>query len=71
MCGHCYRVCGGELFEYLAEREKVREDEAVEFLKQILEGVRHLHEQNVVHLDLKVRSYISKVMHDLTSGCGV
>lgn len=49
------RVSGGELFQFLAEREKVSEDEAVEFLKQILEGVRHLHEHNVVHLDLKVK----------------
>ncbi|ELT88671.1 hypothetical protein CAPTEDRAFT_183765 [Capitella teleta] len=46
-------VCGGELFQFLAEREKVNEDEAVEFLKQILEGVRHLHEHSIVHLDLK------------------
>ena len=48
------RVSGGELFEYLAEREKVSEDEAVEFLRQILEGVREMHEKNIAHLDLKV-----------------
>ncbi|KAK2157832.1 hypothetical protein LSH36_184g12004 [Paralvinella palmiformis] len=47
------RVSGGELFEYLSERDKVQEDEAVEFLKQILEGIKHLHDRNIVHLDLK------------------
>ena len=49
-----HRVSGGELFEYLSERDKVQEDEAVEFLKQILEGIKHLHDRNIVHLDLKV-----------------
>ena len=49
-----YRVSGGELFEYLAEREKVSEDEAVVFLKQILDGLQHMHEKNIIHLDLKV-----------------
>ena len=48
------RVSGGELFDYLARRDKVSEDEAVGFLKQILEGVRHLHDRNILHLDLKV-----------------
>ena len=51
---HC-RVTGGELFHYLAARDRVSEDEAVEFLLQILEGVKHMHQKNIVHLDLKVR----------------
>ena len=49
------RVTGGELFHYLAARDRVNEDEAVEFLLQILEGVKHMHKKNIVHLDLKVR----------------
>ena len=47
-------VSGGELFEYLAEKEKVSEAEAVEFLKQILDGIHYMHTKNMVHLDLKV-----------------
>ena len=49
-----FRVSGGELFTYLSERDRVSEDEAVAFLRQILEGVRHLHAKRIIHLDLKV-----------------
>ena len=31
------------------------EEDAVEFLKQILEGVKHMHQRGIVHLDLKVK----------------
>jgi serine/threonine protein kinase len=32
----------------------LNEEEAAKFILQILEGVRHMHEKNIVHLDLKV-----------------
>ena len=51
-------VTGGELFHYLAARDRVNEDEAVEFLLQILKGVKHMHQKSIVHLDLKVRLQI-------------
>ena len=47
-------VSGVELFHYLEGKEKVTEDEAVRFLKQILDGLHHLHQRRIVHLDLKV-----------------
>ncbi|XP_065836753.1 death-associated protein kinase 2-like [Oscarella lobularis] len=46
-------VSGGELFEYLAEKDAFEESEAVDFMTQFLSGVSHLHARNVVHLDLK------------------
>ncbi len=48
------RLRGGELFDFIAERERLSEEEASNFIKQILLGVQHLHTHNVAHLDLKV-----------------
>lgn len=49
------RVAGGELFDFLAEKESLTEEEATEFLKQILDGVFYLHSKRIAHFDLKVR----------------
>lgn len=46
-------VAGGELFDYISEKDHLSEEEASSFLKQILDGVEHLHSKNVAHLDLK------------------
>lgn len=47
-------VSGGELFDFLAEKESLTEDEATQFLKQILDGVHYLHSKRIAHFDLKV-----------------
>ncbi|XP_055012004.1 death-associated protein kinase 2 isoform X1 [Boleophthalmus pectinirostris] len=46
-------VSGGELFDFLAQKESLSEEEATQFIKQILEGVRYLHSKNIAHFDLK------------------
>ncbi|XP_018614684.1 death-associated protein kinase 1 [Scleropages formosus] len=46
-------VAGGELFDFLAEKESLTEEEATEFLKQILNGVLYLHSKQIAHFDLK------------------
>ncbi|XP_075864642.1 death-associated protein kinase 1 isoform X1 [Microcebus murinus] len=46
-------VAGGELFDFLAEKESLTEEEATEFLKQILNGVYYLHSLQIAHFDLK------------------
>ena len=62
-------VTGGELFHYLAARDRVNEDEAVEFLLQILKGVKHMHQKSIVHLDLKVRLQILKGVKHMHQKC--
>ncbi|KAM9826350.1 death-associated protein kinase 2a isoform X2 [Syngnathus typhle] len=47
------RVSGGELFDFLAQKESLSEDEATQFIKQILEGVNYLHSRKIAHFDLK------------------
>ena len=47
-------VSGGELFDFLAQKESLSEEEATSFIKQILEGVNYLHAKKFAHFDLKV-----------------
>ena len=49
-----FRATGGELFRLIA-KDPLPEDKAREVVYQILDGVKHLHSLNIVHLDLKVR----------------
>ncbi|XP_023789969.1 death-associated protein kinase 2 isoform X4 [Cyanistes caeruleus] len=46
-------VCGGELFDFLAQKESLSEEEATRFIKQILDGVHYLHSKKIAHFDLK------------------
>ncbi|XP_053317820.1 death-associated protein kinase 3 [Spea bombifrons] len=46
-------VSGGELFDFLAQKESLTEEEATMFLKQILDGVHYLHHKSIAHFDLK------------------
>ncbi|XP_040057297.2 death-associated protein kinase 2a isoform X1 [Gasterosteus aculeatus] len=46
-------VSGGELFDFLAQKESLSEEEATQFIKQILEGVNYLHAKKIAHFDLK------------------
>lgn len=48
------RVSGGELFDFLAQKESLSEEEATSFIKQILDGVNYLHAKKIAHFDLKV-----------------
>ncbi|KAI1889548.1 hypothetical protein AGOR_G00164000 [Albula goreensis] len=46
-------VSGGELFDFLAQKESLCEEEATQFIKQILDGVHYLHSRRIAHFDLK------------------
>lgn len=44
---------GGELFDYLIKRGKLQEFEAINYFKQIIDGISYLHQFNICHRDLK------------------
>jgi len=46
-------VPGGELFEHIVHKLRLREDEARRFFQQILAGVEYCHQCMVTHRDLK------------------
>ncbi|RWS07967.1 death-associated protein kinase 2-like protein [Dinothrombium tinctorium] len=46
-------VRGGELFDLLSGNERLSERDAIAYIKQILVGLKHMHEKNIAHLDLK------------------
>jgi serine/threonine protein kinase len=56
--GFCFfRLSGGELFDRLvAEDYDLKESDCIEYVRQICQGVQHMHGQNIIHLDLKVGS---------------
>eukprot|EP00928_Gymnodinium_smaydae_P042785 TRINITY_DN2877_c0_g1_i1.p1 TRINITY_DN2877_c0_g1~~TRINITY_DN2877_c0_g1_i1.p1 ORF type:complete len:550 (+),score=87.38 TRINITY_DN2877_c0_g1_i1:123-1652(+) len=46
-------VPGGELFDHIVHKLRLREDEARRFFQQILSGVEYCHQTMVTHRDLK------------------
>jgi len=46
-------VSGGELFDYLADREQLTENEAAGIIKQVLETLDYMHDLKIAHFDLK------------------
>ena len=54
---------GGELFDFISEKERLSEEEASDFIQQILLGVRHMHSKNIAHLDLKPENIMLKNEH--------
>ncbi|CAK8696663.1 unnamed protein product [Clavelina lepadiformis] len=46
-------VAGGELFDFLSEKDYLSEAETIDFITQILSGMDYLHDRNIAHFDLK------------------
>ncbi|KAF3845994.1 hypothetical protein F7725_003072 [Dissostichus mawsoni] len=61
-------IAGGELFERIVDDSFVHTELAsVRYMQQILEGIAFMHQQNIVHLDMKPENIVwdtpLKVMH--------
>ncbi|XP_023314705.1 twitchin isoform X11 [Trichogramma pretiosum] len=47
-------LSGGELFERITqEGYTMSEAEVINYMRQIIEGIKHMHERNIIHLDIK------------------
>lgn len=48
-------LAGGRLFDHLVVMDNLTEKVTIGYIREILEGVQHLRDLSIVHLDLKVR----------------
>lgn len=50
-----FSMSGGELFERITSDDyQMSEAEAIGYMRQICEAIKHMHEKNIIHLDIKV-----------------
>lgn len=49
---------GGELFECIKDMNKFSEPQARHVFRQLLEGVKYLHDHGIVHRDLKLENIL-------------
>jgi 5'-AMP-activated protein kinase catalytic alpha subunit len=50
-----FRLEGGELFDHIAGKRRLSEEEARSIFKAILDAVAYLHGLGIAHRDLKAR----------------
>lgn len=50
-----HSLSGGELFDRIAAEDyKMSEAEVINYMRQVCDGLRYMHENSIVHLDVKV-----------------
>ena len=56
---------GGELFDYIVDRDRLCEAESRKFFRQIVAGVTYIHEAGYAHRDLKPENILIDEDHQL------
>jgi serine/threonine protein kinase len=51
-------VSGGELFDYIVQKRRLREDEARQFLREMISALDYTHGNLVAHRDLKLENVL-------------
>lgn len=58
-------VGGGELFEYLVQRQRLHATEARKFFRQIISAITYCHEYAICHRDLKPENLLLDEKHNI------
>ena len=51
-------INGGNLFSFVKKRRKLSEKTAKFLFRQIILGIKYIHEQNIVHRDIKLENLL-------------
>ncbi len=66
---YIYSVSGEDMLQRLVNPVwEHKEADIIHYMKQICDGITHLHKCNIIHLDLKVSSYL---IHSSTTHFGI
>lgn len=56
---------GGELFDYIVQNQKVKEEIAAKFYSQLIDGIEYMHQLKIVHRDLKPENLLLDQNQDI------
>ena len=58
-------INGGNLFSFVKKRRKLSEKTAKFLFKQIIEGIKHIHQHNIVHRDIKLENILIDINNNI------
>ena len=58
-----FRVSGVDLLSRIVEMDDYSELQCIGWLRQICQGVAHMHKNNIIHLDIRVSTKLSRYSH--------